>query len=71
MTALRTWASQAAQIGNGSFPVELSRKIGDREGLLTAHLLLAAHPGEGRFSERTADAQAWRPELVFMLRSGR
>ena len=28
--------------------------------------LLAAHPGEGLFSQQTAAAQAWRPELVFM-----
>jgi hypothetical protein len=28
--------------------------------------LLAAHPGDGRFTQPTAAAQAWRPELVFM-----
>ena len=28
--------------------------------------LLAAHPGEGLFTQPTAAAQAWRPELVFM-----
>ena len=28
--------------------------------------LLAADPGEGRFTEPTAAAQAWPPELVFM-----
>ena len=28
--------------------------------------LLAAHPGEGRFTQPTTAAQAWRPELVFM-----
>ena len=31
--------------------------------------LLAARPGEGRFTQPTAAAQAWRPELVFMPRS--
>jgi len=31
--------------------------------------LLAAHPGEGRFTQPTAAAQAWRPELVFMPHS--
>jgi hypothetical protein len=34
-------------------------------------LLLAAHPGERRLTKPTAVAQAWRPELVFMPRSGR
>ncbi len=29
-------------------------------------LLLTVHSGEGLFSERTAAAQAWRPELVFL-----
>jgi hypothetical protein len=29
-------------------------------------LLLALRSGEGLFSERTAGAQAWRPELVFL-----
>jgi hypothetical protein len=29
-------------------------------------LLLAAHPGEGRFTQPTAAVQSWRPELVFM-----
>jgi len=28
--------------------------------------LLATRPGEGRFTQPTAAAQAWRPELVFM-----
>ena len=27
---------------------------------------LTAHPGEGRFTDPTAAAQTWRPELVFM-----
>ncbi len=29
-------------------------------------LLLATHPGEGRFTQPTAAVQTWRPELVFM-----
>ena len=29
-------------------------------------LLLAAYPGEGRFTHPTAAVQTWRPELVFM-----
>jgi hypothetical protein len=33
-------------------------------------LLLAAHPGEGRFTQPTAAAQAWRPELVFLRHLG-
>jgi len=28
--------------------------------------LLAAHPGEGRFTKSTAAVQAWQPEMVFM-----
>jgi hypothetical protein len=28
--------------------------------------LLAAHPGEGRFTQPTAATQAWRRELVFL-----
>jgi hypothetical protein len=34
-------------------------------------VLLAVRSGEGLFSERTAAAQAWRPELVFLPLSGR
>jgi len=33
--------------------------------------LLAAHPGEGRFTQATADAQAWRRELVLVPQLGR
>jgi hypothetical protein len=33
-------------------------------------LLLAAYPGEGRFTQPTAAVQTWRPELVFMPRIG-
>ena len=29
-------------------------------------LLLAAYPGDGRFTQPTAAVQTWRPELVFM-----
>jgi hypothetical protein len=29
--------------------------------------LLAANPGEGRFAQPTAAAQAWRRELVLMV----
>src|SRR5260370_42405278 len=33
-------------------------------------LLLAANPGEGRFTQPTAAIQTWQPELVFMPQSG-
>ena len=33
--------------------------------------LLAARPGEGPFTQPTAGAQAWRPQLVFMPHSRR
>jgi hypothetical protein len=33
-------------------------------------LLLAAHPGEGRFTHPTSAVQTWRPALVFMPQSG-
>jgi hypothetical protein len=32
--------------------------------------LLAAHPGEGRFTHPTAATQAWPRELVFMPQTG-
>jgi hypothetical protein len=32
-------------------------------------LLLAAYPGDGRFTQPTAAVQTWRPELVFMVES--
>jgi len=36
------------------------------DGHFRRMFLLAAHPGEGRFTSPTAAIQAWRPELVFM-----
>ncbi len=63
----------SAQHGNVNDRLGSSHAVRDcdgQDGRFRRILLLAAYPGEGRFTQPTAAVQTWRPELVFMPQSG-